>query len=364
MKGIPAAVLAGGLSGDLTRGLEVLSSLTETDVDQIREGLARNAVTVIPMESSHPLHIIIRAEAGGEYGQAEVIDTHLGLGNVEKNGRIIRRRQEQGGAAICSERGILNLKDILDYADTVDLRDVRELLEQQVKCNMAISREGLANNWGACVGKTLLKSGGKDLWRKIKAAAAAGSDARMNGCPLPVVINSGSGNQGITVSLPVVVYAEHICAGEDRLLRALCVSNLTAIHQKTGIGRLSAFCGAVSAATGAMAGIAYLDGASYDVIAQAVVNALGNVGGILCDGAKASCAAKIASAIDGALLGYELAKQGRGFQNGEGIVKADVEETIASVGQVAAVGMRETDQEILRIMIEHCGARQSSGKPI
>ena len=229
--------------------------------------------------------------------------------------------------------------------------DVKELLERQVAYNMAISQEGLSNPWGASVGQTLLRYTGEDLRTRMKAAAAAGSDARMNGCTLPVIINSGSGNQGITVSLPVAVYAEHIGASHEKMLRALCVANLLAIHQKTGIGRLSAFCGAVCAATGAVAGIAYLDGASYEVMSQAIVNSLGNVGGMVCDGAKSSCAAKIASSLESALLGYEMAKEQRGFTNGEGIVKADVEATIASVGRMAAAGMRSTDREILEIMV-------------
>ena len=230
--------------------------------------------------------------------------------------------------------------------------EVRETLEQQIAYNTAISDEGLANDWGAGVGKALLKYCGQDIRVRIKAAAAAGSDARMSGCTLPVVINSGSGNQGITVSMPVILYARHIGAGHDKLLRALCVSNMMAIHQKTGIGRLSAFCGAVSAATGAACGIAWLDGAGYDVIAQTITNSLANVGGMVCDGAKASCAAKIASSLESALLGYELAKEQRGFRDGEGIVKSDVEKTIASVGRMAAMGMHSTDQEILHIMVD------------
>ncbi len=349
--GIQAAVLSGAIGGDADRALEVLTTVTEEDLVQVRQAMEAGIVTVRPLDTTHTLHIIIRETAGDDWVSVEILDTHTGLGEVVKNGEVLRQRQETVQEDPYAQRRCLNLKDILAYADTVDLDDVKELLERQVAYNMAISQEGLSNPWGASVGQTLLRYTGEDLRTRMKAAAAAGSDARMNGCTLPVIINSGSGNQGITVSLPVAVYAEHIGASHEKMLRALCVANLLAIHQKTGIGRLSAFCGAVCAATGAVAGIAYLDGASYEVMSQAIVNSLGNVGGMVCDGAKSSCAAKIASSLESALLGYEMAKEQRGFTNGEGIVKADVEATIASVGRMAAAGMRSTDREILEIMV-------------
>ena len=349
--GIQAAVLSGAIGGDADRALEVLTTVTEEDLVQVRQAMEAGIVTVRPLDTTHTLHIIIRETAGDDWVSVEILDTHTGLGEVVKNGEVLRQRQEKVQEDPYAQRRCLNLKDILAYADTVDLDDVKELLERQVAYNMAISQEGLSNPWGASVGQTLLRYTGEDLRTRMKAAAAAGSDARMNGCTLPVIINSGSGNQGITVSLPVAVYAEHIGASHEKMLRALCVANLLAIHQKTGIGRLSAFCGAVCAATGAVAGIAYLDGASYEVMSQAIVNSLGNVGGMVCDGAKSSCAAKIASSLESALLGYEMAKEQRGFTNGEGIVKADVEATIASVGRMAAAGMRSTDREILEIMV-------------
>lgn len=352
MKGIQAAVLSGAIGGDPDRKLEVLTSVTPGDLEEVRKALAAGIVTVEPLDTPHTLHIIIRAEAGGEYASVEIIDTHTGLGNIEKNGELLHKRQEGGESAVHTDRSVLSVEGVLDYAASVDLEEVRELLERQISCNSAISQEGLTNTWGAGVGKTLLAYSGSDIRTQLKAAAAAGSDARMNGCTLPVIINSGSGNQGITVSMPVILYARHIGASHERLLRALCVSNLMAIHQKTGIGRLSAFCGAVSAATGAAAGIAWLDGAEYGVIAQTITNSLGNVGGMVCDGAKSSCAAKIASALESALLGYEMAKEQRGFLDGEGIVKSNVEETISSVGRMAAVGMHSTDQEILHIMVD------------
>ncbi len=352
MRGIPAAILCGALGGDPDRQLEVLASLTEADLAEVRRELAEERVTVRPLDTEHTLHVIVREDAeNGDYVSVELIDSHTGLGNVIKNGELLHARETAGAAKVNGERDALNIRDILDYAAQVDIADVRETLERQISYNSAISQEGLTNCWGAGVGKTLEDCGADTIRTHMKAAAAAGSDARMNGCTLPVVINSGSGNQGITASMPVVLYAACIGADHERLLRALCVSNLCAIHQKTGIGKLSAFCGAVSAATGAMAGIAWLDGASYETIAQAIINSLGNVGGMVCDGAKSSCAAKIASSLESALLGYELAKASRGFRSGEGIVQKDVETTIANVGRMASVGMRGTDREILNIMV-------------
>ena len=351
LKGIETAVLAGAIGGDAERELEVLTTVTQADIEKIKKGLEEKVVTVKPLDSIHALHIIVHAFAGEDSVSVEIIDTHTNLGNVVKNGETLHQRQELAAGDDVSERRALNVADILAYGDQVDLETVRELLERQINYNTAISQEGLTGKWGAAVGKTLLENCGTGVRTRAKAAAAAGSDARMNGCAMPVVINSGSGNQGMTVSLPVVEYAKELGVSHEKLLRSLAVANLVAIHQKTDIGRLSAFCGAVSAATGAVAGIAYMEGASYDVIAQTIINSIANVGGMVCDGAKSSCAAKIASSLESAFLGYEMAKTGHGFVNGEGIVKADVEATIASVGRMASVGMRGTDKEILNIMV-------------
>ncbi len=351
LKGIEAAVLAGAIGGDADRQLEVLTAVTDADIEEIKKALAAKVVTVKPLDSEHTLHIIVHMWAGEDSVSVEIIDTHNNVGNVYKNGQQLHERAEVPTGDNLEERRQLNVADILQYADTVNLADVQDVLERQIAYNTAISQEGLTGKWGAAVGKTLLENCGNSVRIRAKAAAAAGSDARMNGCALPVVINSGSGNQGMTVSLPVVEYAKELGVSHEKLLRSLCVANLVAVHQKTDIGRLSAFCGAVSAATGAVAGIAYMEGASYDVIAQTIVNSIANVGGMVCDGAKSSCAAKIASSLESAFLGYELAKEGRGFVNGEGIVKADVEATIASVGRMASAGMRGTDREILDIMV-------------
>lgn len=351
MRGIQVAALVGALGGDPDLKLEVLSTVKPCHLDAVKAALEANLVTVKPLDTTHTLHIIVRVEADGEWASVEIVDAHTNLGTIIKNGKVIHERVETVAVDNSNERAALNVRDILEYADTVDLNDVKEVLERQLAYNTAISNEGLTNPWGACVGQTLLKYRPDDLPTRAKAAAAAGSDARMNGCTMPVVINSGSGNQGITISMPVRVYAESMGVSHEKLLRALCAANLTAIHQKTSIGRLSAFCGAVSAATGAAVGIAYLEDASYEVIAQTITNSLCNVGGMVCDGAKSSCAAKIASSVEAAILGYEMAKDQQGFQHGEGIVKQNVEETIAAVGRMAASGMYRTDKEILDIMV-------------
>lgn len=351
LKGIEAAVIAGAVGGNADLELEVLSKVTDDDIQKMHALMEKNIVSVKLLESAHALHIVIDAFAGSDSVSVEIIDTHTGVGNVTCNGEVLHKR---GGAAAqedLSERRALDVRDILAYGDEVDLDDVRELLDRQINYNLAISTEGLTNPWGACVGQVVLEEGKGSERSRLIARAAAGSDARMNGCAMPVVINSGSGNQGMTVSLPVIEYAKLHNIEHDKLLRGLCVANLTAIHQKTDIGRLSAFCGAVSAATGAAVGIAYLEGAGYDVICQTITNSIATIGGMVCDGAKSSCGAKIANALNCSLLGYDMAKKDLGFRSGEGIVKDNVEQTIASVGRMAAKGMHSTDVEVLNIMI-------------
>ena len=247
---------------------------------------------------------------------------------------------------------MLTIERIYDFAVTADLEDVREILDRQIEYNTAISQEGLREDYGANIGRILLEEYGDSVENRLKAVAAAGSDARMNGCDLPVIINSGSGNQGMTASLPVIEYAREKQCGREQLYRALLISNLMTLHQKTGIGRLSAYCGAVSAGAGAGAGIAYLDGGDLTVLAHTLVNALAITSGIVCDGAKASCAAKIAAAVDAGVLGYKMYKTGRQFYGGDGLVAKGVENTIRNIGRLGKDGMRETDKEIIRIMTE------------
>ena len=251
-----------------------------------------------------------------------------------------------------ADKSLLTVKDIIEFADTVDISDVKEVLDRQISFNMDIAKEGMTNSYGANIGKVLMHIyGGVDVKTRAKAFAAAGSDARMNGCELPVVINSGSGNQGITSSVPVIIYAQELGVSQDTLYRALVVSNLCTLHIKEGIGRLSAYCGAVGAGCGAGAGIAYLHGGRLEEISHTLVNGLAIISGTICDGAKASCAAKIAAAVDAGILGYYMYKDGQQFMGGDGIVKEDVENTIRCVGLLASEGMQETDKEIVKIMI-------------
>ena len=286
-------------------------------------------------------------------GTITIVNHHTNITKIEKDGEILLEnpvKEEEASPEIDKSR--LTVKNILDFADQVKISDVEEVLERQIQMNSAIAQEGLDNNYGAQIGKTLMHTWGKGVITRACAKAAAGSDARMGGCSMPVVINSGSGNQGITVSLPLVVYAEEWDISRPKLYRSLVVSNLIAIHQKYYIGSLSAYCGAVSAACGAGAGITYMYGGNYEQVSLTIINTLGNVGGIVCDGAKPSCAAKIASSVDAALMAFHLSIQNKSFLPGEGIIKGDVEETIKSMGYIGRVGMRETDTEILNIMID------------
>lgn len=353
LRGIRAAAILGAVGGDPDRELEVLTSVTPEDVARVRtllkQGLCKEALLDTPAK----LHIIIRMSGGGHTSMAEIIHSHANIVRVERDGKALVDvpHTEEEGEEEGADRSCLSLANILRFAEEVSLDDVREVLDRQIEYNTAISKAGLEESYGAQVGATLLSVYGDDVKIRARAAAAAGSDARMSGCELPVVINSGSGNQGLTVSMPVIEYAKSLGASREKLYRALCVSNLTAIHQKSKIGKLSAYCGAVSAATGAGAGICYLCGGGEEEIEKVVVNTLGNVSGIVCDGAKPSCAAKIASSVDAAILAVSMAMKDRYFRPGEGIVKDGVEATVESVGQLAREGMRETDSEILKIMV-------------
>jgi L-cysteine desulfidase len=353
LRGISAAAILGAVGGDADRKLEVLSNISEDNLEETKLLIEKGICEEKLLDKSAKLHIIIRAYNGNDNAYVEVLHTHTGIVRIERNGEVLfevpfKLEEEKGKKSYREE---MNIEDIYNFANTVDIKDVQYVLDRQVQYNTAISEEGLHRIYGANIGMTLLSIYGDDVKVRAKAAAAAGSDARMSGCELPVVINSGSGNQGMTVSLPVIVYARELSVTTERLYRALCVSNLVAIYQKTKIGRLSAYCGAVSAATGAGAGISYLYGGKVKEISQTITSTLANISGIVCDGAKPSCAAKIASSVDAALLACYMTMQGRGFNSGEGIVKDSIEGTIDSVGKLAKDGMKVTDEEILKIMV-------------
>lgn len=352
LKGIPAAAAAGIVAGDADKELEVIASVSSEQTAQMKEFMEQVPITVEHIDNGITFDIVITLYKGVSYARVRIANYHTNIVLVEKNGEILEKKPVAGETEDgLTDRSLLNMRDILDFARTVDIEDVREVLERQIDYNWAIAEEGIRGNYGANIGSVLLDMEGESVRVRAKAMAAAGSDARMNGCELPVIINSGSGNQGITASVPVIVYAKDMKVSHETLLRALTLSNLTAIHQKTAIGRLSAYCGAVSAGAGAGAGIAYLHGGDYKEIVHTVVNALAIVSGIVCDGAKASCAAKIASAVDAGILGYQMYIRGQQFYGGDGIVTKGVEETLKNVGRLGKEGMKATNEEIIRIMI-------------
>lgn len=353
LKGIAASAVAGIVAGKAEKVLEVLADVSSEQQQQIKDFLDSKDVSVSESSSNLTFDLVVTVEAGESSASVQISHYHTNIVAMTKNGQAIYTNQDcdEIVSQELTDRSIMNVKDILDFAESVALADIEELLQQQIDYNMAIAEEGLKGNWGANIGKVLLGSWDNDVKTRAKALAAAGSDARMSGCDLPVVITSGSGNQGITASVPVIVYARDLGSDKETLMRALVVSNLITIHQKTGIGRLSAYCGAVSAGCGAGAGIAWLHGGRFDQIAHTIVNALATVSGIICDGAKPSCAAKIASSVDAGILGFYMYEQGQQFYGGDGIVTKGVENTIKNIGRLGREGMKETDREIIRIML-------------
>lgn len=367
LRGIEAAAAAGIIAGKAEKKLEVISEISDDLRSEIRRFMDTAEIKVGIADTDKILDIRIQLQKGEHTAYVRISDYHTNITEIRRDGIPAAGQEPEAkasetcaseacaseGETSMSDREFMNVEDIVQFADTVEISRVKAVLDRQIECNMAIANEGINNNYGANIGKTILKMyGSSDAKVRAKALAAAGSDARMNGCELPVVINSGSGNQGITASVPVIVIARDRKVTEEKLYRALLVSNLITIHLKSGIGRLSAYCGVVSAGCGSGAGIAYLSGGGVDVIRHTIVNGLATVSGIICDGAKASCAAKIASAVDAGLLGYEMYMNGQQFYGGDGIVKKGVENTIHSVSRLAKEGMQQTDKAILKIMTE------------
>lgn len=358
LKGIEAAAAAGAVAGDADAWLEVIANVDEEKAARIADYLGIASIEVRRAETDLDFDLVVRAyrKAGGRVhtGVVRIAEYHTNIVCEQCDDVVLREvplAEDGAMTGDLTDRSLLSMEGIWDFAMTVDIEDIRDVIGRQISCNSAIAQEGLSGDWGANIGSVLLSSYGDDVKIRACAFAAAGSDARMGGCELPVVINSGSGNQGLTVSLPVIEYARHLGASEEQLYRALVLSNLCAIHQKTGIGRLSAFCGAVCAGAAAGAGIAYLNGGGYKQAVHAVVNALSIVSGIVCDGAKPSCAAKIAMSVNAGILGYEMYRAGQQFYDGDGIVKKGIENTIDSVCRVGREGMRATNDEIIRIML-------------
>jgi len=350
--GIEVAAAAGIVAGDAAKELKVISEVSTEAVAVIHKFLESTPITVNFSDSKKIFDIMITVYGNGHSAYVRICEFHTNIVEIREDDKYVLQKDIAVEDSLgFTDRGFMNVQEIIEFADTARIEDVKDILDLQIECNVNISEEGLAGDYGANIGKVLLKTyGTDDVKIRAKAKAAAGSDARMNGCEMPVVINSGSGNQGITASIPVIEYAKELGVSDEKRYRALLVSNLITIHLKSGIGRLSAYCGAVSAGCASGAGIAYLYGGGVDEVSHTIVNSLAITSGIICDGAKASCAAKIATAIDAGILGYNMYKEGQQFYGGDGIVSKGVENTIKNVGQLAKEGMATTDQEILKIM--------------
>ena len=352
LRGVEAAAVLGAVGGNAERKLEVLEEITSEHISRTQELLKQNYCTCSLQQEVANLYIVAIASSSEHTASVTIINRHTFITEIQKDGEILYQHDLVDDTASV-DWSHWNVKEILEFANHVNLDSVKDVIERQIELNSAIADEGLNSGYGAQIGRTILKVYGNDVKVRARARAAAGSDARMGGCSLPVVINSGSGNQGMTVSLPVIEFAKEWKASEETLYRALVLSNLISVYHKHFIGSLSAFCGAVTAACGCGSAITYLSGGGYEEIARTIINTVANVGGIVCDGAKASCAAKIASAVDAAILGHCLSMEGLSFQPGEGIIQESLDETIKSVGYIGRVGMKETDLDILKIMMTH-----------
>lgn len=353
LSGIEAAVAAGLIAGKPEKRLEVISAVTDEEKRQIAAYLEKNCIQVRPAQSELTFDLLLTLRTAEHCVKLRIAENHTNIVLIEKDGVVLQRQDAAPSQpANLTDRSCLSVERILAFAEQVELEAVEPMIQRQLRMNLAIAEEGLRRDWGANIGSVLLRHNGDGVKNRAKAMAAAGSDARMSGCELPVCIVSGSGNQGITASVPVAVYAKELNVGEEKTIRSVLLSDLLTIHLKTGIGRLSAYCGAVSAGCAAGAAIAWLHGGGYAEIAHTLVNALAITSGIVCDGAKPSCAAKIATAVETGILGYEMYCDGQQFYSGEGLVGKGVERTIRNIGRLGREGMRATDEEILRIMTQ------------
>lgn len=353
MKGIDTACVLGVIAGRPELELEVLNDVKDSDIKTLKDLLKKDICKVEQLDSGDNLHIICYVENGNENAEVEILHSHSNIESIKKNGKVIfQNKDAKNDSSQKLDSSILKFNDIYEFANTFKIDDLKDLFDLEIKCNNAIAEEGLKNNWGANVGKTILKNAGDSIKERTKAYAAAGSDARMSGCNMAVVISAGSGNQGMALLSTVYQYAKYLKVSDEKLYRALALANLLSLWQKSAIGKLSAFCGAVSAGTAGGAAIVYMKGGTKKQIEDTIINSLASAGGIVCDGAKPSCALKIAIAVDTAIMAGEMAMDGNVFQNGEGLVKGDIESTVSAICRMAKDGMRSTDQKILEIMLE------------
>ena len=353
LRGIAAAVCAGVVAGDASRQLEVITSVSEESQQHLKEYLRQTVINIAPAPSDLVFDIDITLHAGEDCARVRIVNHHTNIVHLSHNGEILLELPvEESSEDNLTDKSCLTIERIVDFVEVLDVADIEECVGRQIDYNLAIAKEGLEHDWGANIGSVIIHQQGTSNNRRAAAYAAAGSDARMSGCEMPVIILSGSGNQGITACVPVAFYAKTLGANREQLLKAVALSDLVTIHQKTGIGRLSAYCGAISAGCGAGAGIAYLHGGRHEAVAHTVVNAVAILSGTICDGAKPSCAAKIAAAVDAGILGYNMYLEHQQFFGGDGIVTKGADQTVSNVGRLAREGMRETDKTILRIMLD------------
>ena len=353
LRGIASAVCAGVVAGDASKQLEVIASVSREKQLALKEYMGEVTINISPAESELVFDIDLTLFAGEDTARVRIVNHHTNIVHISRNGQIqVDLPVEESSEDNLTDKTCLSIERIVEFAEVLDVADVKEFVGRQLEYNVAIAKEGLAGNWGANIGSVILNQQGTADNRRAAAWAAAGSDARMSGCEMPVIILSGSGNQGITASVPVAIYAQAFGASEEELIRAVTVSDLVTVHQKTGIGRLSAYCGAISAGVGAGAGIAFLHGGRTEAVAHTVVNAVAILSGTICDGAKPSCAAKIAAAVDAGILGYNMYLENQQFYGGDGIVTKGADRTVSNIGRLAREGMKETDNTILRIMLD------------
>ena len=353
LRGIAAAVCAGVVAGDAGKQLEVIASVSKEKQAQLKDYMKEVTINIAPSESNLVFDIDLTLFAGEDTARVRIVNHHTNIVHISRNGVVeLELPVEESSEDNLTDKTCLTIERIVEFADVLDINDVKDVVGRQLQYNLAIAKEGLAGNWGANIGSVILNQQGTADNRRAAAWAAAGSDARMSGCEMPVIILSGSGNQGITASVPVAIYARAFDASEEELIKAVTVSDLITVHQKTGIGRLSAYCGAISAGVGAGAGIAYLHGGRKEAVAHTVVNAVAILSGTICDGAKPSCAAKIAAAVDAGILGYNMYLENQQFYGGDGIVTKGADRTVSNIGRLAREGMRETDTTILKIMLD------------
>ena len=352
MIGIEASVALGAFGGKAELGMEVLEAVSSSDRLAVKSFLEEGRCKVEYLASDVPLHFILELRAGKNSASVEVKHSHMNITSMSKNGEVVFSSGEDAESAQ-TDRSFLNIESIKNFTDTVDIAKIKKMFDRQIRYNMDIAYEGISGDWGLGIGRMIRASYADGVVTRMKAYAAAASEARMSGCDMPVIINSGSGNQGIASSVPVIVYAREKDIPQERLYRALTFSALLTIHQKDHIGKLSAFCGAVSASCAACAAITYMVGGSVKQIKATIDNTLANIPGIICDGAKISCAAKIASSVDAAMMAHFLAMEDKGYDAYTGILKEEAEETISCVGYIGKIGMRETDREIVKMMLEN-----------